>query len=70
MFKRPEDKYKDLSRKELEKKYDKFAEENDFSKEDEKALIFAALKTFLPAVIGVCVVFVALIYLIVFIFFR
>ena len=57
MFKKPIDEYEKLSKRELEDKYDEFAEENEFSKEDERALIFAALKTLLPAVLAVCVLF-------------
>lgn len=56
MFKRPMDPYKDLDKDELEKRYDEFGEEN-FSKEEERAMIGAALKTLLPVVIAVCLLF-------------
>lgn len=36
--------------------------ENEFDKDDEKAMIFAALKVFLPAIIGLIAVIVAVIF--------
>lgn len=57
MFKKPIDPYEDLDKKDLEKKYDDFSKDNDFSKEDENAMIIAALKTLLPVVLAVCALF-------------
>lgn len=57
MFKKPIDPYEDLDKKDLEKKYDDFSKDNDFSKEDENAMIIAALKILLPVVLAVCALF-------------
>lgn len=56
MFKRPMDKFEGLSEDEIEERLNEFSKEN-FSKEDEKAMISAALKTFLPVVLAVCGLF-------------
>ena len=55
VFKKPVDKYDNLSKTEEEKKLEEFRE--NFDKEDEKALISAALRTYMPVVIGICVGF-------------
>ncbi len=68
MFKKPKDPYEDLSRTELNKKYDEFGE-NNFSKDEERDLIFSALKTLLPPVLLVCAAFVLLTYILTFILF-
>lgn len=63
MFKKPMDKFEDLSEEEIEERIEEFRKE-EFSKEDENAMIFAALKTLLPAVLAVCVLFILLVLLI------
>ncbi len=55
VFKKPVDKSDNLSKAEEEKKLEEFRE--NFDKEDEKALISAALRTYMPVVIGICVGF-------------
>lgn len=62
-FKKPIDRYEGLSKREVEEKMDEFSK-NDFDKDDEKAMIFAAIKTIMPAVILVCIVFGILVVLI------
>lgn len=49
---------------EHEKQLEEFRS-NNFDKEDEKAMLWAAFRTFLPAILGVMAVFVLLGYLIV-----
>lgn len=56
MFKKPLDKYKGKAKEEIEEIADEFGA-NEFSKEEERQMIFAALKTFLPAVLAVCAIF-------------
>lgn len=63
MFKKPIDKFEDLSEEEIEDRIEDLRKQ-EFSKEDENAMIFAALKTLLPAVLAVCVLFALLVLLI------
>lgn len=63
MFKKPIDPYKDLTDEEVEAKMDEFAQ-NDFDKDDEKAMIHAALTTLMPAVILTCLAIAGLVLLV------
>lgn len=62
MFKRPIDPYEGKVKAELEEIANEFGK-NEFSKEEERAMISAALKTFLPVVLAVCVLFAIVIWL-------
>ncbi|MDO5028435.1 MAG: hypothetical protein Q4E36_04120 [Bacillota bacterium] len=63
MFKKPLDSLDGLSNEEIQEKLDKI-KEKEFTKEDERALILAALKTFLPAAAVVIIIFAIMIKLI------
>lgn len=56
IFRKPIDADRDRTEEERAEQLARFRE-NDFSREDERALIRAALRTFLPAVIGVGALF-------------
>lgn len=58
------DPYEDLSKEEIEKKMDEFAS-MDITKEEEKAMIKAALKTFLPPIIILVLLFYGVAYLLI-----
>lgn len=64
IFKKPIDPDKHLSEEEREEKLARFRQ-NDFDKEDERAMIWAALKTFLPAVLLVMGIFALVAWLII-----
>lgn len=55
-FKKPVDKYDNYTKREEKEKLEEFRE--NFDREDEKALISAALRTFMPMVFGICAVFI------------
>ncbi|WP_054251814.1 hypothetical protein [Neofamilia massiliensis] len=57
MFKKPMDNLEGLSEDEIQEKLDKIRE-HEFTKKEERELILAALKTFLPAALGVVLIFV------------
>lgn len=56
MFKSPIDRFEGLTDEEIEKKMEDFADLN-FTREEEKAMIKAALETFMPSVILLCALF-------------
>ncbi len=62
MFKKPLDKFEGKSKEEINEIADEFGE-NNFTKEEEKAMISAAFKTLLPAVLAVCAIFAILVWL-------
>lgn len=57
MLKKPMDNLEGLSEDEIQEKLDKIRE-HEFTKKEERELILAALKTFLPAALGVVLIFV------------
>lgn len=63
MFKKPLDKYEGKTKKEIEEIADEFGA-NEFSKEEERQMIFVALKTLLPPVLAVCAIFGIIVWLI------
>ncbi|MFB0972555.1 MAG: hypothetical protein GX666_05395 [Tissierellia bacterium] len=62
MFKKPIDKYEGKTKEEIEEIADEFGEQK-FTKAEERAMIFAALKTLLPPIIAVCALFGIVIWL-------
>ncbi|NLW43372.1 MAG: hypothetical protein GXY89_09580 [Tissierellia bacterium] len=63
MFKKPKDPYEGKSKKELEEIADEFGK-HEFSKEEERAMISAALMTFLPVVLAVFAIFAIIVWLV------
>lgn len=63
MFRKPIDRFEGLSDEEIEQKLEEFRA-NNFDEEEEKAMILAALRTLLPAVILVCIAFSLIFFLI------
>lgn len=63
MFKRPLDSLEGLSQAEVQEKLDKIREQ-EYTREEERDLIRAAFKAFLPATIGVILAFSLIILLI------
>lgn len=57
MFKKPMDNLEGLSEDQIQEKLDKI-KEHEFTKKEERELILAAFKTFLPAALGVVLIFV------------
>lgn len=62
IFRKPIDSDRDLTEEERAEKLERFRS-NDFDDNDEKAMIWAALKVFVPAFLGVAAVFVLVAYL-------
>lgn len=57
MLKKPMDNLEGLSEDEIQEKLDKIRE-HEFTKKEERELILAAFKTFLPASLGVVLIFI------------
>lgn len=63
IFRKPIDADRGLTEEEREEKLAKFRA-NEFDRDDERAMIWAALKVFLPVVIGVMAIFVLVMFLV------
>lgn len=57
MFKKPMDNLEGLSEDQIQEKLDKI-KEHEFTRKEERELILAAFKIFLPAALGVVLIFV------------